>query len=173
MIDSSAIDRNRSVCFTGHRGVAKNDMSHVMSMLYSRVSSLVNKGFDTFITGGAVGFDTMAAECVAQLKERFGGITHILALPCRDQTAKWKSLDDLSRYKRLLGGADAVEYISDFYTPTCMHERNRWMVDNSSYCIAYMTGIRGGTAYTCRYAESLGITVENLAPDAQLSMFLI
>ena len=44
-----------------------------------------------------------------------------------------------------------------------MIKRNRYLVDNSSLCICYLTRQTGGTAYTVRYAESKGVTVLNLS----------
>ncbi len=58
---------------------------------------------------------------------------------------------------------DKVVYMSEHYTRDCMFRRNRHLVDNSSVCICYLTGKRGGTAYTVKYAEQEGIMVKNLA----------
>ena len=44
-------------------------------------------------------------------------------------------------------------YISKEKKKGCMHARNRYMIDNSSLCIAYMTRQSGGTAYTVKYAQ--------------------
>lgn len=44
-----------------------------------------------------------------------------------------------------------------------MFRRNRYLVDNSSICIAYLTKNKGGTAYTVDYAKKLGVTVINIA----------
>ena len=157
------MDRSRTVCFTGHRKIAKESMADMKSDLYSCVCKLILEGYNTFICGGAVGFDTEAAECVLSFKVRFPDIKLVLALPCRDQTVKWADISDLSRYKRILGEADSVEYITPFYTDGCMLERNRWMVDRSASCVAYLTSERGGTAYTYKYAKKCGIRVINIA----------
>ncbi len=167
------MDREKTVCFTGHRTVPDAERAALLSNLYSTVCRLILSGHDSFICGGALGFDTLAAECVIGLREKFPGIRLTLALPCRDQTVKWDDLDALARYKRILGEADDVHYIRDFYTDGCMHERNRWMVDNSCVCIAYLTGGRGGTKYTVSYAKKQGLTLINLAErdEDQLSFF--
>ncbi len=40
------------------------------------------------------------------------------------------------------------------YTPQCMQERNRYMVDHANYILAVYNGSgKGGTAYTIRYAR--------------------
>ena len=158
-----SMNRNKTVCFTGHRRIPKNEKNEISGDLYSAVCKLILEGYENFICGGAVGFDTLAAECVLSFKARFPEIRLILALPCRDQTMRWEDLDDLARYKRILGEADSVEYITPFYTDGCMLERNRWMVDHSAVCVDYLTSNRGGTAYTARYAAENGLRLINIA----------
>ena len=52
----------------------------------------------------------------------------------------------------ILGQADEVRVLSSEYTQTCMLDRNRYMVDNSSILIHYLRSNRGGTKYTVNYA---------------------
>ncbi len=166
------IEKSGTVFFTGHRAIPRKDEALLMSELYSAVGLYIVKGYDTFICGGAVGFDTMAAECVLSFRERFPHIKLILALPCRDQTVKWESLSDIAKYKDILGQADCVEYVNDFYFDGCMHQRNRWMADRAAVCIAYLKSKRGGTAYTYKYAAEKGLEMLNLydkMEDGQLS----
>lgn len=159
------MNKEKAVCFTGHRSIPSSKRPEVLSRLYSAVARLILGGYTDFICGGAVGFDTAAAQCVLQMKERFPEIRLILALPCRDQTVKWESLDDLAAYKNILGKADSVHYMQPFYNSGCMHERNRWMVDHASVCIAYLTAKRGGTFYTYNYAEKCGLRLINVGED--------
>ena len=155
--------REKTLFFTGHRTINKRDADKLDALLDSAIGVFAARGFEYFITGGAVGFDTMAAEAVLRKKAEMPCLRLYLALPCRDQTVKWSKIADLSRYKKILGAADEVVYIHDFYTEGCMHERNRFMADSSSVCIAYLSHMNGGTAYTYRYAEKRGLTVVNLA----------
>lgn len=156
------MDKEKTVCFTGHRIIPQKIRPALLSELYSTVMRLILEGYESFICGGAVGFDTMAAECVLSVKERYPHIKLILALPCRDQTVKWDNMGDLTKYKEILGKADCVEYIQPFYSQGCMHKRNRWMVDNSAVCVAYLTSKRGGTLYTCNYANKCNVSLINL-----------
>lgn len=45
----------------------------------------------------------------------------------------------------------------------CMHKRNRYMVDNSNYCICCLTEEKDGTAYTVSYAKKQNLKIINLA----------
>lgn len=166
------MDKEQSVCFTGHRLISDEILPSLLSALYTCVLELYLEGKKDFICGGAVGFDTYAAECVLAMRERFPDISLSLFLPCRDQTCRWESLDALRRYKDILGKATRVNYVSDFYTDSCMHERNRLMVDSSSVCVAYFNNRRGGTAYTVNYAEKKGLRLINLCNDTQQLHFM-
>lgn len=160
-------ERCVSVCFTGHRTIPSGDDGRrLMGMVDAMIAAAVSHGYRHFITGGAVGFDTLAACRVAVAKKRIPDVYMHLALPCRNQTEKWKRTEDIVLYKRLLAVADRVDYISDFYTSSCMLERNRYMVDRSGLCIAYCTKSTGGSAYTLRYAASAGIGIINLGENS-------
>lgn len=159
------LDRNVTVCFTGHRDLSDCNEEALRQLIRKTILIYIKRDYKNFICGGAVGFDSLAAECIAELRREYD-IKLILALPCRDQTSKWSSIEELAFYKKMLGAADEVVYTSVMYSKGCMHLRNRYMVDNSSVCIAYKTNGKGGTAYTFRYAEKSGIEVVNLGKFA-------
>ncbi len=115
-----------------------------------------------FGAGGALGFDTLAAQCVLSLRKRYPHIKLILVLPCTAQTKGW-SKDDIAIYEEIKSQADKVVYTSHDYFRGCMFKRNRHLVNGSSVCIAYLTQEKGGTAYTVNYAKEQGLTVINLA----------
>ena len=148
-------------CFTGHRSFS-DDPKEIRSVLRVLLDNMITQGYTVFRLGGALGFDMLAAEEVLLKKEEGRSIRLDLMLPCPEQAEKWSS-QSRARYRRILLLADSKSYIADTYTPTCMHERNRQLVDGASLCIAYKKHEKGGTAYTCRYAEKQGVTVVNLA----------
>ena len=157
-------DRARSCCFTGHREIPASDAERLSTILRKYIKGLYErKGIRRFFAGGALGFDTFAALAVLDLREQGIEVELCLLLPCRDQDKFW-SARDRAVYKDILARADSVEYISEKYTPWCMHERNRALVDRSSVCVAYHTHSGGGTAYTVEYARSHLIEVYNVAP---------
>lgn len=121
----------------------------------------IEKGYRFFETDGAIGFDTMAAQTILELKENYSKIKLILVLPCITQTKSWLK-DDIDEYNRIKKLADKVIYTSKEYTKGCMHIRNRYLVDHSSLCICYLTENKGGTAYTVKYSKSKGVSVINI-----------
>lgn len=164
--------KNQSVCFTGHRQIL-GVHTHILPIrLHRAIQNLIRLDYWNFIAGGAVGFDMLAAEAVLAAREQNPRITLFLALPCRNQTARWKNSSDVRRYQHLLEKANGIHYIQDAYSSTCMHKRNRWMVDNSSVCVAYQNNTeRGGTAYTVQYAVSKEVPVVNLADSSFMEVF--
>lgn len=163
-------DSNRTCFFTGHRTIPKKDMTTLTDVLDRKIHELISDGCVNFVCGGAVGFDTLAACRIIVAKKYFSDIRLTLLLPCRDQTARWKSEYDIALYQRIKGYADSIVYATDTYTSGCMHLRNRMMADMSRYCIAYYNNSSsGGTAYTVRYARETGKTVINLHDIIKIS----
>ena len=152
----------RACCFTGHRTVPVSERDGVKVRLVRELEALISDGVEVFIAGGALGFDTMAALAVLELKSSYPEIRLHLALPCENQTKGW-SERAVSLYNSIIDRADEVVYTSREYTSGCMHIRNRYMVDNSEVCIAYKTRESGGTAYTVRYALEKGRRIINVA----------
>lgn len=143
-------------CFTGHRTIPEERISYVLSRLQEEIKELINGGVRYFICGGALGFDTLAAETVLNFKKSFGDISLILYLPCPSQSQKWKK-SDVVKYNKILNTADSVIYTSPEYYNGCMLKRNRMMADASLFCVAYITKRGGGTFYTVEYARQKGL----------------
>lgn len=119
-----------------------------------------------FGAGGALGFDTLAAETVLRLKGEYPDVRLILVLPCRDQTRGWKETD-VRRYRDIASRADKVVYTAEHYSPGCMHRRNRHLVENSSVCVAWCTRETGGSAYTAAYARQRGLRLVMLGRGSE------
>ena len=157
------MDAKNTCCFTGHRRIPADDLPAVAAALRREVLRLCREeGITVFLSGGALGFDTLAAKRVVEAKRRDPSVTLSLILPCRDQTKLWTNLVDINEYRDLKDAADEVIYIQNFYDSGCMMKRNIYMVDHSSVCIAYFNGKAGGTANTVNYANKKGVAVVNL-----------
>lgn len=154
--------KNKTCCFTGHRTLPENEIPAIRKKLNREISYLIEKGYRYFGTGGALGFDTVAAQEVLSLKKIYPQIKLILVLPCREQDKFWNEIDRKS-YENLREQADKIVYTSQRYEPGCMQKRNRHLVDHSSICIAYLTASSGGTFYTVHYAKGWGLKIINLA----------
>lgn len=142
-------------CFTGHRILSKNQIHIIEAQLTEEIKKLIMQGTTHFIAGGAIGFDTLAAQKILYLRNDYKKIDLTLAIPCEDQASKWSD-EDKYVYEDIKGSADKVIYISKKYEKGCMLKRNRFMVDNSNFVIAAWNGRKiGGTYYTLNYAKKL------------------
>ena len=151
----------RTVCFTGHRNIPYEDAARLPNLLEQVISRLCERGATTFRAGGAMGFDTVAALKVLDMKSQYPHIRLELILPCRNQTERW---DEISRrtYEYILKHADSHRFLFDAYFDGCMLERDRRLVEGSDVCVAYCCRSRGGTAYTYTRALRAGMEVINL-----------
>lgn len=153
--------KEQTCCFTGHRKIPLLERHRLEKKLGQTIQQLVDEGVRYFGVGGALGFDTMAAQAVLRMRENNPQVKLILVLPCKTQTRGWKD-SDIKVYETIKETADKYKYISEEYTKSCMFERNRHLVNNSSICVAYLTERNGGTAYTVNYALQKGLRVINL-----------
>lgn len=152
----------KTCCFTGHRAIPAADRARIEKQTARAINQLIGDGYGTFVSGGALGFDLLAAETVLRAKTVYPAIRLVMVLPCRDQTAHWAPAD-CARYDAIVAAADEVIYTADVYHRGCMHLRNRAMVTMSDGCICYLTAATGGTAYTVGLAQKKGIPVFNVA----------
>ena len=150
-----------TVCFTGHRSIPMDKAILIPGELKRIMEELIKRGARSFRTGGAVGFDTIAALCVLELKETHPEISLELILPCRNQTKLW-STQNQKVYEYILSNASNVEYVTEYFTSWCMHERNRRLVTGSQVCIAFLSHSGGGSSYTYSFAIQNRLEVVNI-----------
>ncbi len=153
--------REKCCSFTGHRIIKSEHLSIIQKNLSALIRDMLMLGITDFITGGALGFDTLAAKAVLEAKQENPSVRLVLALPCRNQTKGWRK-SQIAEYEEILASADEVIYVSDEYYSGCLHKRNRFMVDHSSHCIFYITSKRSGTAYTLNYALESDLKAHNI-----------
>ena len=157
---------NKSVCFTGHRTIAE-DKETLSARLYALLERLVTEQKVTdFYTGGAVGWDALAALTVLKLRESYPEVKLHLVLPCpfEEQSAKWNEAQK-EEHKHIASLADTKEFTSEHLGKNAMKIRNARLVELASdYCICYWNPkhYRSGTGQTVRMAQKKGIEVINL-----------
>lgn len=148
--------------FTGHRPFSYRfgydeghpDCAKIKILMATQIGALIGNGVRTFLTGMALGADLWSAEIVLRFKKDCPDIRLIAVLPCETQADKW-SVEQRERYFNILAECDETVYISRHYTKGCMLERNRWLIDHSTFVIAVYNGTpKGGTAYAVKYAYS-------------------
>lgn len=160
----------KTLCFTGHRpqklpfGFNENDPRciRLKAVLTEQIEKAINeRGVQHFICGMALGVDMISAELVLNLKEKYPFITLECAIPCRYQSRKWPE-DQRKRYYQIVRKSDLITIIRDTYTPECMFERNKYMVDKSDIIIGVCAGHSGrnsGTSQTLYLAKQKKIVI--------------
>ena len=151
------------VCaFTGHRpksfpwkfDEAAPGCVALKKVLAEQITALADDGVTGFISGMALGVDLWAAQSVLDLREKNPILKLYCALPCEGQEKKWPAIKQ-KLYHSILKQADDIHWESRSYTPDCMLNRNRYMVDHASILLAVYNGAyRSGTGMTVRYAKS-------------------
>lgn len=140
-------------CFTGHRVIKDVDPDLIIKKLEALLVDLIeNEHFTDFRAGGAVGFDSIAALVVLNLKERYPHIKLHLILPCKNQD-KYFTKKEKTVYRYILSRADDVCYLQEKYSSGVMLARNNALVNGSDLCVAFMTRLRGGTYQTVNLAR--------------------
>lgn len=92
--------KEQTCCFTGHRNIPPEQYAAIAERLRTAVIDLIEAGICRFCAGGALGFDTLAAQTVLALKEKYSHIQLILMLPCTTQTKGWPP-GDIQIYKSI------------------------------------------------------------------------
>lgn len=161
-------------CFTGHRpklfpwGTDEQDTRclGLKKRLKESIYEAIDDGFDCFITGGALGVDTWAAEIVLRAKrENAEQLFFELALPYESYN-KNLGIEAGGRLERIQDAADKVTVVSGRKNiRRAFYERDHYMVDKSQRLIAVYddaSDMRGGTYLTLQYAIQKGIEIRQI-----------
>lgn len=161
-----------TLCITGHRPMklpwhydeTKESCIAFKNDLKNRLEIAIQNGWKYFLSGMALGIDMIFAEIVLELQKKYQDIKLIAVIPCSNQDERWQS-EQQKRYRKLLKQSDLIITISKEYTPTCMNDRNKFMVEHSSACIAVWNGSPSGTGNTVKYAKEVGCKVRVINPN--------
>lgn len=160
----------KTIAFTGKRRIYDYNYQDVryrklIELLYQILNNeILYNDAKYFISGGALGFDTIAFHVVKSLKEGHDYIKNILAVPFKYQYIKWTK-SDIDRYYLMRQTADMVVEVDrlpdyqNIYVPigsyhvAKMQKRNEFMVNNCDMLIACWDYVKSGGTYNCiKYA---------------------
>ena len=163
------MEREKTCCFTGHRAEKlpwrDNERDpgclRLKAAIRDVLHSLYAGGYRHFICGMATGADIYFGEAVIALREERPDVTLEAAVPFDGQERRWSGFWQ-RRYARLAESCDKVTVLHRDYTPQCMMDRNRYMVDASRVLVAVYNGAPGGTRNTILYAMRSGVEIIEL-----------
>lgn len=141
------INTAKTCAFTGHRTLYPD---YRADKLEKTINETIKDGYDTFLIGMAVGFDTECFKILLKIRKE-KKIKIVACIPCENQSARFNKAQK-KEYFELLEKADEKIFISKEYSPVCMKKRNEFMVKNCSLLIAYLKRDYGGTKQTVNYA---------------------
>lgn len=149
--------------FTGHRMLPDN-LLPLRQALEQKIRQQHAAGFRRFASGGAPGFDLLAAEVLLELKAELPDLELHMLLPCKQQDRGY-SPEDRAGYRAILARADSIRYTAERYYKGCMLTRDRALAAAADACICYLTHGQSGTAYTVRHVLLRDVPVYNLAEE--------
>ena len=147
--------------FTGHREIRISDAEALPALLLRGIEYVYQRGCKNFYCGGALGFDTLAAEAVIAFRRKHKDVKLYLVIPCANQDERWNSAQR-KKYAALLKSADGKECLAESYYDGCMQARNARLVELCDVVIAYLYRQNSGAGQTVRIAKNQGKTVYNL-----------
>ena len=151
--------------FTGHRNINKEHEGALPELVLRAIGYAYERGCRTFYSGGAIGFDTVAAREVIRFRMTHPDVRLVILVPCINQDAAW-SYRQREAYSYILSSADEVIFVSsEPDCDGCMRERNRRLADRCDLMIAYVSRSYSGAAQTVRMADRAGKKIYNLYPS--------
>lgn len=148
--------KNTTCAVSGHR-VLPRDFDR--ALLRRDLAGIITSGYDTFLIGMALGFDTECFHAIEDLRSEYPSVRIAAIVPCVGQ-ATYFNRKDTAEYYRMLSVADERAVLAEAYTPRCMLDRNDFLVDNCSLLYSFFRGATGtGTYYTVRKAASERIEI--------------
>lgn len=136
----------KKCCCFGHRFVYEDIESKIEKEL---IDLIENKNVLTFYTGGMGDFDNLFSSAVRKIKHGYVGIKLILVRPYFTN-----ELNTNKEFYQL--NYDSViipEELMGIHYKRAIGERNRWMVDNSDFLLAYVNKSFGGAYEAVSYAK--------------------
>ncbi len=166
-----AAGRPLRCAFSGYRpqklpfGFNEDDLRCIdfKQRIFFALEDLAKKGYSHFLAGGALGFDTFAAEAVMDLRRKCPWVTLEIAVPFDAQPDRWQ-MSSRIRYRWNLEQADIVTWVSHAYDRDCLARRNRYLVDSCDLLLAAYDGRPGGTRNAVEYARQQGKEIRIIPP---------
>lgn len=132
--------------FCGHSNKSYYD---IYDQLKTEIIKMADRGVTTFFSGGYGDFDLTCIAAVGEIKKDFPRIKNYIVLAYRDETHISKYEFICNRYN-----AETLYTLEDYVIPKfAITQRNKWMVDNSDYMIAFVDYTWGGAYTTLKYAK--------------------
>ena len=143
-----------SACtFFGHRECYALDAT----VLETAIVQLINQGVDTFYVGNQGRFDAMVYACLKRIRAIYPHI--IVSVVLAYLPTKKQEYEDMS---------DTMYPEIEGHPKFAIERRNRYMIEQSEYCLCYINHPWGGAYKFVSIAKRQGLKVNNLGDLADL-----
>ncbi len=167
---------NRTCCFTGHRDLPrdKDKLFEIQLRTKEAIKYLINnKGVKYYGVGGALGYDLLAANELIKLRNtgftEYKDIKIILIAPFHGYTNNWSD-EQRAELEKQYKDYNKIVWVTNNKSKAAYILRDRHMIDNSKYVIAYKVKNTGGTAFTVDYAVKKNRVIINIADEVNLDL---
>lgn len=152
---------NRICFFTGNRMHTEirnsnncSDLILLKEIIRQLFINAILNGYNNFISGVAMGFDTICAEIVIELKEKYPEVTLEIAIPYETYTVKWND-NDKERFFNIVAKCDKETMLQTRYTIDCNIKRNKYMIKKSDFIVVVNNGKHDYILQMINYAKKL------------------
>jgi len=149
-----------TVCtFAGHREVYQANISDKLDEAILKI--IESDDCFRFLVGGMGDFDALCSSAVRKAKRIYPNkkISLELILPYLTQELN----DNKTFYESSYDDVIVPIELAGVHYKSAIGKRNRWMVENSDWLVAFVYRDFGGAYTTLRYAERKGLNILNLA----------
>lgn len=177
-----------AVCFTGHRDIhgiyfnSEGNTSKAWQLVWERTLAVVtylavNHHQNEFIAGGAIGFDTVAADVICHCKYTLGmPINLTLALPFKGYDSLWP-VSSQRHLAKTIAQTNRIIYVNEVLNQPnpvgnkgavarMLQKRNEVMVNRADTIVSmYIPDKPGGTLNCLRYVMNKQKPFYTINPD--------
>ena len=127
---------NESAFFVGKKNISEKETISVYEDVKVRILKLIEENnVLTFSTAAIPGFDSVAAKCVLQVKEKMHPqIKLTLVLPYEGYVPECEDWQK-KEFELIKSTADSVVYVSDNKNEEALKLLSRYLVEHNRYCI--------------------------------------
>ncbi len=141
--------KENTATFIGHSEYIGLDRA----LVRKEIEKLIECGISEFLCGGMGAFDWLCAGVVYELKREYPHISNCLVIPYLSFSVLEPSYFDAIVYP---------EGFERYHFKAAIPARNRYMIDNSSVALCFVSHGWGGAAKSYSYANKKGIKLINL-----------
>ena len=142
-------ERNKRVCFAGHREVYQREINEKVKNI---IADLARQGSIEFLTGGMGKFDRICSGAVRSTKKDFPNMKLWLVLPYMLKSINTQRDYFCELYDEII----LPDGSENAHRKAAITMRNRWIVEQSGIMLAYVGRSFGGAYQTIRYAQKHG-----------------